>query len=480
MKIEKKAPFTYEIPKEYKKGMRVPGIVFADENLLKKAEEDRAVEQVANVAFLPGIVRASFAMPDIHWGYGFPIGGVAATDPEEGGVISPGGVGFDISCGVRLMRTDLTVEEARPYLERLMQALNRNIPKGVGSRGKIKARRRELEKLMTEGARWAVKNGYGWPEDLERIEDGGCLEGADPAKVSPRAFERGGDQPGTLGAGNHFLEIQKVEEIFDEKAAQGFGLFKGQLVVMVHSGSRGFGHQICTDYLKVMDRAMRKYGFSLPDRQLACAPLDSPEGRSYFSAMACAVNYALCNRQILGHWVRESFEQAFQKSARSLGLDLVYDVSHNIAKVEFHEVDGKKKRLCVHRKGATRAFGPQNPSVPRKYRHLGQPVIIPGDMGTASYVLVGTKEGEKIAFASTCHGAGRVMSRSEAKRKIRGENLKRELEGKGIYVMAGHLALLAEEAPAAYKDVSRVVEICEGAGLSRKVAKLLPLGVVKG
>ncbi len=480
MRIEKKAPFIYEISKEYKKGMRVPGIIFADEDLLKKAEEDRAVEQVANVAFLPGIVRASFAMPDIHWGYGFPIGGVAATDPEEGGVISPGGVGFDISCGVRLMRTELTVEEARPYLERVMQALNRNIPKGVGSRGKIKARRRELEKLMTEGVKWAIKNGYGWPEDSERIEDGGCLEGADPAKISSRAFERGEDQPGTLGAGNHFLEIQKVEEVFDEKTAQGFGLFKGQLVVMVHSGSRGFGHQICTDYLKVMDKAMRKYGFSLPDRQLACAPLDSPEGKSYFSAMACAVNYALCNRQILGHWVRESFEQAFQKSARSLGLDLVYDVSHNIAKVEFHEVDGKKKRLCVHRKGATRAFGPNNPSVPRKYRYLGQPVIIPGDMGTASYVLVGTREGEKMAFASTCHGAGRVMSRSEAKRKIRGENLKKELEGRGIYVMAGQLALLAEEAPAAYKDVSRVVEICEGAGLSRKVAKLLPLGVVKG
>jgi tRNA-splicing ligase RtcB len=480
VKIEKKAPFTYEIPKEYKKGMRVPGIIFADEGLLKKAHEDRAIEQVANVAFLPGIVKASFAMPDIHWGYGFPIGGVAATDPEKGGVISPGGVGFDISCGVRLMRTDLKAEEAKPYLERLMQALNRNIPKGVGSRGKVRAKRKELEKLMVEGARWAVKNGYGWQEDLECIEDGGCLEEADPTKVSHRALERGGNQLGTLGAGNHFLEIQKVEEIFDEEAAKSLGLFQGQLVVMVHSGSRGFGHQICTDYLKVMDKAMRKYGFSLPDRQLACAPFNSPEGKSYFSAMACAVNYALCNRQILGHWVRESFEQAFQKSARSLGIDLVYDVSHNIAKIEYHEVNGEKKKLCVHRKGATRAFGPNNPSVPRKYRHLGQPVIIPGDMGRASYVLVGTKKGERVAFASTCHGAGRVMSRSEAKRKIRGDSLKRELEGRGIYVMAGHLALLAEEAPAAYKDVSLVVEVCEGAGLSRKVAKLLPLGVVKG
>jgi tRNA-splicing ligase RtcB len=346
----------------------------------------------------------------------------------------------------------------------------------VGSRGKIKVNRVEMERLMREGAAWAVKRGYGWPDDLEVIEENGSLEGADPGKVSARAFERGFDQPGTLGAGNHFLELQHIDEIYDEKVAEVFGLFVGQLVVMIHSGSRGVGHQICSDYVKVMDRVSREMGYNLPDRQLGCAPIGSKEGRDYYGAMACAVNYALANRQCLANWVRQSFEFIFRQSAEKLGMRLVYDVSHNIAKFEEHEIDGQKTKVCVHRKGATRAFPPGHPGVPAKYREVGQPVIIPGDMGTASYVLVGTEKGLREAFASTCHGAGRVMSRSQAKRQIRGDILKHELEEKGIVVMAGHLALLAEEAPQAYKDVSKVVNVCEGAGLSRKVARMRPLG----
>lgn len=480
MKIEQVSEYIFRIPPDYKPGMRVEGIIFADRNLLDKAMQDKAVEQVANVAFLPGIVKASYAMPDIHWGYGFPIGGVAATDPDAGGVISPGGVGFDISCGVRVLKTDLTEKDIKPYFERVVQALAANIPKGVGSTGKVRARRRELEEICVKGAKWAVEKGYGWKEDLDFIEEKGALAGADPSKVSSKAFERGADQSGTLGAGNHFLEVQRVEKIFDEKAAEAFGLFEGQIVIMIHSGSRGFGHQICTDYLKVMSSAVRKYGYNLPDRQLACAPVNSPEGRDYYAAMACAVNYALCNREILGHWVRHSFEQALGKSAKSLGMDLLYDVSHNIAKFEKHRLNGNTVRLCIHRKGATRAFGPGHPEVPDAYRQVGQPVIIPGDMGSASYILRGTSKGEEIAFASTCHGAGRVMSRSEAKRKIRGAELRNQLEKRGIAVVSGSLALLAEEAPEAYKDVNEVVEICDRVGLSKKVARLVPLAVVKG
>lgn len=480
MKIEQVAEYVFRIPADYKPGMRVEGIIFADRNLLNKAMQDKAVEQVANVAFLPGIVKASYAMPDIHWGYGFPIGGVAATDPDDGGVISPGGVGFDISCGVRVLKTNLTEKDIRKYFDRIVQALAANIPKGVGSTGRVRAKRRELEQICVKGARWAVENGYGWPEDLEFIEERGALPGADPGKVSSKAFERGADQSGTLGAGNHFLEVQRVEKIYDVEAAEAFGLFEGQIVVMIHSGSRGFGHQICTDYLKVMSAAVRKYGYNLPDRQLACAPVNSPEGRDYYAAMACAVNYALCNREILGHWVRFSFEQALGESAATLGMSLLYDVSHNIAKFEKHKLNGKTKRLCVHRKGATRAFGPGRPELPSAYRNIGQPVIIPGDMGSASYILRGTSQGEEVAFASTCHGAGRVMSRSEAKRKIRGAELRGRLEKKGIAVVSGSLALLAEEAPEAYKDINEVVDICDKVGLSKKVARLVPLAVVKG
>jgi len=470
---------TWRIPTSYKEGMRVPGIIYASEELLLKAQEDRALEQVVNVSFLPGIVSASYAMPDIHWGYGFPIGGVAATDIETG-VISPGGVGFDINCGVRLLKTNLLVKELESKLDGIMYELARNIPKGVGSRGKIRLNRKEMAKLMIDGVGWAIKNGYGWPEDAGRVEENGCLAGADPEKISGRAYERGQDQPGTLGAGNHFIEIQEVVEIFDRKVADVFGLFEGQMAIMIHSGSRGVGHQICSDYIKVMDKAVRSYGTILPDRQLACAPINSREGKDYYSAMACAVNYAFVNRQVMSHWVRESFERVLSKSAESLGIKLLYDVCHNIAKIEEHDVDGKPRKVCVHRKGATRSFGPGNPLVSLEYRSVGQPVLVPGDMGSASYVLVGTDVAMRETFGSTCHGAGRVMSRSQAKKKIRGQELKSNLESRGIRVIAGNMGLLAEEAPEAYKDVSQVVEVCHRTGISTKVAKLRPVGVLKG
>jgi tRNA-splicing ligase RtcB len=372
------------------------------------------------------------------------------------------------------------VKEVAPVLKDLMYELARNIPKGVGSRGKIKADRSEMRELMVKGAKWAVNKGYGWDEDLRFMEEEGCVPGADPGKVSDKAFKRGADQSGTLGAGNHFLELQEVVEVYDPKVAEALGLYQGQLTAMIHSGSRGVGHQICTDYIKVMDRVTRELNIELPDRQLACAPIESEEGKDYYKAMACAVNYALTNRHCLAHWVRESFQNVFRKSAESLGMSLIYDVSHNIAKFEEHEINGEKKRVCVHRKGATRAFGPNHPALPEAYKEIGQPVIIPGDMGTCSYVLVGTNEAITRSFGSTCHGAGRVMSRSKAKKMIRGDRLKQELESKGIMVLAGHMALLAEEAPQAYKDVSEVVNICHGAGLSRKVVKLKPIGVLKG
>ena len=459
--------------------MRVPGLVFADDALIEKAQNDRALDQVINVSFLPGIIKASMAMPDIHWGYGFPIGGVAATDLDEG-VISPGGVGFDISCGVRLLRTDLTAEETRPVLRDLLRELTYNVPKGVGSRGKIKANRRELSDLMTKGARWAVEKGYGWDEDIEFIEERGCLQGADPDKVSDKAFTRGKDQAGTLGAGNHFLELQKVTEIYEPGAASVLGLHQGQLAVMIHSGSRGLGHQVCTDYIKVIDQAMKKMGIVVPDRQLACAPLQSEEGKNYYKAMAAAANYALTNRQCLAHWVRVSFQNVFKKSAESLGMGLVYDISHNTAKFEEHQINGEKKKVCVHRKGATRAFGPNHPDLPGPYKEIGQPVIIPGDMGTCSYVLVGTEKAMESSFGSTCHGAGRAMSRSKAKKQIWGKDLHKQLTESGIHIRAGSMPGFAEEAPQAYKDVDEVVNAVTGAGLAKKVARLKPVVVIKG
>ena len=477
--VEQLSPYKWRIPASAKPGMRVDGFIYTDESLLDTAGQEQALEQVANVACLPGIVKGSFAMPDIHWGYGFPIGGVAATDPESG-VVSPGGVGYDISCGVRLLRTNLIYQEAKGLIEQVMLELGRNVPKGVGSKGQIKTTQRDMEKILTDGVGWAVKKGLAWSDDLDYIEERGAVPGADPAKVSRRAYERGFEQSGTLGAGNHFLELQEVVEVFDDTTTNVFGLFPGQLVVMIHSGSRGLGHQVCQDNLAVMERAAVKYGIQLPDRQLACAPIDSPEGRDYLAAMTAAANYALNNRQCLTYLTRQSFEAVFKKSAEALGMTLLYDISHNTAKFETHKVDGKDRRLCVHRKGATRAFAPGHPAVPEIYRNVGQPVIIPGDMGRASYILAGTETGAGEAFASTCHGAGRVMSRGAAKKVMSGHQVREEMAAKGIIVVAGNIKLLAEEASYAYKDVSRVVEVCHQAGLSRKVAKVRPLGVVKG
>ncbi len=472
-------PAEYELAMSFKPGMRVPGRLFADEELVRMALKDRVVEQVANVAFLPGIVGASMAMPDMHWGYGFPIGGVAATRARDG-VVSPGGVGFDIACGVRVLRTNLVADEVRHLAKEIMHELSRSVPKGVGSHGRIKTSRRELEEIFVKGVGWAAERGYAWPEDLDHIEQGGAHPGADPEAVSSHAYERGSDQVGTLGGGNHFLELQHLDEIYDRGLAEKLGLFRGQLVVMIHSGSRGLGHQVCTDYLKEMDRASRRLGIDLPDRQLACAPLDSPEARRYLAAMAAAANYALCNRQCMAHWVRQSFERIFGKSAEALGMSLLFDVSHNIAKIEEHEVDGKREEVCVHRKGATRSFGPGHPDLHDEYRETGQPVVIPGDMGRASFILVGTETAMTKSFGSTCHGAGRVMSRKAAKRQFPVDALSRELAEAGIVVVAGSRSLLPEEAPLAYKDAAKVVDICETAGISRKVARARPIGVLKG
>ena len=481
MEIRQVEPFVWEVPIGTVDGMRVPGVVFGSEDLLRKAVDDRAVIQVANVATLPGIVRASFAMPDIHWGYGFPIGGVAATDAESDGVISPGGVGFDIACGVRLLRTDLTWDaDVRPVLRRLVHTLGARIPRGVGTKGRMRLSRDEVVRVLREGVRFPLGRGIGREEDAELCEDGGVLEAARPDGVSDKALDRGAGQLGSLGAGNHFCEVQVVEEVIEPVAAEVMGLFAGQVCVMIHSGSRGLGHQVCTDHLKVMDGWMRRLGIEVPDRQLACVPLGNEAAESYLGAMNAAANFARANRHVLADGVREAFEAVFERSAADLGLTLVYDVAHNLAKLEDHEVDGRRRRLCVHRKGATRAFGPGHPQLPARYRSIGQPVLIPGSMGTASYVLVGSATSEERSFASTCHGAGRAMSRTQAKKVMSGQELVRSLETQGIELASAHWGLLAEEAPYAYKDVSEVVRACEGAGLTEIVARLRPVGVVKG
>jgi len=467
------------IPKEYKKDMRVPGLIFADEDMIEQIKKDNAPEQVANVATLPGVLKYSMAMPDIHWGYGFPIGGVAAMNVESG-VISPGGVGYDINCGVRLIRTNFKYAEVKKYLEKLADAIFKNVPTGVGSRGKVKVSRSELDEVAVEGAKWAIKRGYGWDNDYERIEEGGSLPGANPDKVSPRAKQRGMPQLGSLGSGNHFMEIQVVEKIFDEKAAKVMGLEEGQVTVMIHTGSRGYGHQVCDDYVKIFRRVYHKYGIHLPDQQLACAPINSPEGRDYYAAMASAANFAWCNRQFITHWIREAFAEVFKMSPEKMGLEIVYDVAHNIAKFEEHAVNGKKIKVCVHRKGATRAFGPGHPDVPKIYREIGQPVLIPGDMGTNSYVLIGTQKAMEETFGSTCHGAGRVLSRKEALRRTRGRRVMDELKEKGIIIRAASIETVREEVPEAYKDVDKVVEVVHKAGISKKVAKMRPLAVIKG
>jgi len=477
--LEKIDDYRWRIPRDFQEGMRVPGLIYADEKLLRHISGEQSLQQVANVAHLPGIVQYSLAMPDIHWGYGFCIGGVAATDVQAG-VISPGGIGYDINCGVRLLRTNLKQADIQDKLKNLVEALFSRIPCGVGSHGQLKLTPQEERKLLREGARWAVRNGYGFAEDIEFTEERGCLAGADPSRVSERALERGYKQQGTLGSGNHFLEIQLIEEIYDPQVAAVFGLEKGAITVMIHSGSRGFGYQVCDDYLKTMGRAARQYGINLPDRQLACAPLSSPEGKNYFAAMACAANYAWANRQCLMHRTREIFMKVLGRGPKDLGMELVYDVAHNIGKFEEHSVKGKKRQLLVHRKGATRAFPPGHADLPERYKAVGQPVIVPGDMGRNSYVLVGTELAMKETWGSTCHGAGRVMSRHQAIKEARGRSLSREMEAKGIIVRSRGRNTLAEEAPGAYKDVNDVVEVVHRAGISRKVAKMRPLGVIKG
>lgn len=467
-----------EVPKGYKAGMRTNGIIYVDETLEKELEM-KSVNQVANVATLPGIVGSSLAMPDIHTGYGFTIGGVAAFDLKEG-IISPGGVGYDINCGVRLLRTNLGREEAAPKIKELIEGFYRDIPAGVGSKGKLRLNSGEHKKVLLRGARWVVEQGFGSREDLEHTESQGCIEGADPDLISTKAYERGSAQLGTLGSGNHFTEIQFVDEIYDESAANSLGLFRDQITVMIHTGSRGFGHQVCTDFLEVMQRAVKKYNIDLPDRELACAPFDSPEARDYLAAMRAAANYAWANRQFIMHRVKESFLRIFQTGPNTIGMNLIYDVAHNIAKVEEHVVNGKKRMLVVHRKGATRAFCSGHAELPEAYKQIGQPVIIPGDMGRASFVLIGTERGMKESFGSTCHGAGRVMSRHQAIKKAKGRAIWREMEDKGIIVRATGRGTLAEEMPEAYKDVSSVVNVVHNAGLSKKVAKLKPLGVIKG
>lgn len=477
--------FRYEIPCSYKGQnnnlrMQTSAVIYANEQMIPSIRADNAPEQAANVTMLPGIVGKSLAMPDIHWGYGFPIGGVAATDAENG-VISPGGVGFDINCGVRLVRTNLHVGDLdAKKIQLLVDEMFKNVPSGLGSQAKVRLSRNELNDVLKLGAKWAVEHGYGWDDDLEYLEENGCLKNAGSSNISEKAKQRGAPQLGSLGAGNHFLELQKVDEIFDSVAAKVFGIKeKGQIVVMIHTGSRGFGHQVCADHLQVFRRAVKKYNIWLPDNQLACVPVNSPEGQDYLRDMACAANFAWCNRQMIVHWVRESFERVLGQSAESLDMGIVYDVCHNIAKLEEHEIDGKKRKVYVHRKGATRSFGPGKSEVPQKYRDVGQPVLIPGDMGTESYLLKGTKEAEET-FGSTCHGAGRVMSRNEAVRRWRGEHILNELKKKGIYAHPASWKVMAEEAPDAYKDVGEVVNVAHGAGISLKVAKFLPLGVVKG
>ena len=464
----------YEVPINYRPGMRVPGRVFVSEALLGMVEPG-TVDQVANVASLPGIVKYSMAMPDAHLGYGFPIGGVAAFR-EDGGIISPGGVGFDINCGVRLLRSNLEAKAVQPQISTLVDALFEAVPSGVGATSRLRVSDKELTDAFIDGAKWAVGQGYGVEADLDHCEEDGAMKGAEPSQVSIKARKRGRPQLGTLGSGNHFLEIQRVDEIYDEEVAKRFGLFKGQITVMIHCGSRGAGHQICTDHLEVLTRAVHKYNIDIPDKQLACAPLGTPEAENYFGGMVCAANYAWANRHIIAHWTREVFEKYFPDGK----LDLVYDVAHNVAKIEEHDVDGVRKRLYVHRKGATRAFGPSRSEVPDVYRDVGQPVLIPGSMGTASYVLCGRDRASEVTFGSACHGAGRIMSRSEAKRTFAGQDIKAALSAQGIKVKATHPAMLAEEAPQVYKPSNEVVDVVHNLGIATKVARLMPLGVSKG
>ncbi len=477
IEVQKVGEYVWEIPKRGK--MRVPGRVYASDRMMEDIRQDQSLQQVVNVAHLPGILRYSLAMPDIHWGYGFPIGGVAAFDLEEG-IISPGGVGYDINCGVRLMRSDLSRDEVQPRIRELVASIFNKVPSGVGSKGALRLTEPEMRQVLRKGAAWAVSQGFGEPEDLEFIEEHGQMEHTDPSAISAEAYKRGKPQLGTIGSGNHFIEIDFVEEIYDPEAADAFGLRKDQIVVIVHTGSRGFGHQVCDDYIRKLSKAVTKYGIELPDRQLCCAPFKSPEGQEYYAAMNCAINYAFANRQIISHWVREAFREALGLSDRAAHLSLVYELAHNIAKVERHRVNGEERDVVVHRKGATRAFGPGSAHIPEAYRHIGQPVIIPGDMGRYSYLLAGNEQAMEETFGSSCHGAGRRLSRRQAMKTAKGRSIYQELEARGIVAMAASRATMVEEIPDAYKDVSDVVEAVHGAGVARKVAKFRPIGVVKG
>jgi len=478
--LEKIDDFRYMIPKSFKKCMATDAVIFSDGKMIESVKRDSAPEQAANVACLPGIVGRSLAMPDIHWGYGFPIGGVAAFDAESG-VISPGGIGYDVNCGVKLVRTDLTVRDVEPSIKTLVDSVFEGVPSGVGEKGRIRLTHSEIDEVLEGGARWAVSKGYGWEDDIVCCEEGGCMGTADSSKVGQKAKQRGAPQLGTLGGGNHFLEIQRVDEIFDTDAAKAFGLTEvGQVTVSIHSGSRGCGHQIASDYIRVMEDALRKYGIAVPDRQLACAPVGTEEGQDCFAAMSAAANFAWANRQLILHWLRESFEKSLGRPAEEMGMHAVYDVAHNICKLEEHAVDGGRRKLYVHRKGATRAFDSSRPEVPERYRAVGQPVLIPGDMGSESYVLVGTPGAMAETFGSTCHGAGRQMSRTAAMKRFSANQVVSQLSSKGIYIRAASKEGIVEEAPGAYKDVSDVVRIADGAGISRLVARLKPLGVMKG
>ncbi|GAB4474672.1 MAG: RtcB family protein [Anaerolineae bacterium] len=472
--------YVWEIPATYRDDMNVPARLYASERLLENALGDQSIEQLVNTATLPGLVGYALAMPDIHQGYGFPIGGVVASRTQDG-IISPGGVGYDINCGVRVLATEISYAEITPHLSRLATALYQNCPSGVGRGGSLRISERDFEQILTRGAEWAMQHGYATPEDVARTEARGRLKDADPAYVSSRAWKRGIEQVGTLGAGNHFIEVDVVEAVYDEQAAAAMGLAEGRIAVQIHCGSRGFGHQICTDYLRDFQNvATSKYNIRLVDRQLMCVPFSSPEGQAYYRAMCAAANYAFVNRQVLAFHIRRSFEEVLAGKLPTWHLRQVYDIAHNMAKVEKHTIDDKVVEVVVHRKGATRAFGPGFEELPDEYRDLGQPVLVPGSMGTASWVLIGTPGSMAQTFGSTCHGAGRVMSRSKAKQTIRGDALKSELEGSGINVRAGSMPGLAEEAPQAYKDVDEVVKVVSGAGIARKVARLVPVAVVKG
>ncbi len=486
--IEKIDDYRYRIPPDYQSeamkragmSMHSEGIIYADESTITHITSDNSPEQVANVATLPGLVGPSMAMPDIHHGYGFPIGGVAAFDLDEG-IISPGGVGYDINCGVRLLRSDLVVDEVTPKIHDLVDAMFNAVPSGVGAKGRIHLSDDDIDYVLANGARWAIEEGYGFDDDLIFTEEGGAFERADPDLVSKNARRRGGSQLGTLGAGNHFLEVQRVDEIFDREAATAFGISEvGQITVMIHTGSRGCGHQICTDHLETMRRAAKKYRIPLIDRELSCAPAKSPEGQQYFGAMKCGANFAWANRQMIAHWVRQSFEAVLKRPAEQLGLRQIYDIAHNIAKLEEHDFKGQTRHLMVHRKGATRAFGPGHPDIPERYRGIGQPVLIPGDMGTSSYLLAGTEQAMGETFGSSCHGAGRMLSRKAATRQYKANDVISDLTSRGIYLRAQNRRVVSEEASGAYKNIDDVVRISSAAGIARKVARMRPLGVVKG